>query len=46
MFTAKQTNQKTTDVLAFPGWVVKSICFFGIKVSFTSTVEELKCSIL
>ena len=39
MFTAKKQKQKQkTDVLDFPGWVIKSICFFDGTVSFTSPV--------
>lgn len=32
------SKKKKPDVLDFPGWVIKSICCFGVTVSFTSTV--------
>lgn len=42
----QKTKQNKTDVLDFPGWVIKPICFFGVTVSFTSIVVYLKCNIL
>ena len=40
MFIAKKKKKKKkkTDVLDFPGWVIKSICFFDGMVSFTGPV--------
>lgn len=32
------SKKKKKDVLDFPGWIIKSICFFDGTVSFTSPV--------
>lgn len=36
-FQKKMFTAKNPDVLDFPGWVIKSICSFGVMVSLTST---------